>query len=89
MYEVAIGYIVGSAASLLIFQRWIRERIITGTLDMLIEEDYVRSWIDDDGVVQLSKLNEGMTADISPEAWSRFEKLMDEIAKEKAEDESP
>ena len=88
MYEVAIGYIVGSAASLLIFQRWIRERIITGTLDMLIAEDYVRSWIDDDGVVQLSKLNEGMTADISPEAWSRFEKLMDEIAKdEQGEDE--
>ena len=89
MYEVAIGYIVGSAASLLIFQRWIRERIITGTLDMLIEEDYVRSWTDEDGVVQLSKLNEGMTADISPEAWRQFEQLMDEVAKEKEEDESP
>ena len=88
MYEVAIGYIVGSAASLLIFQRWIRERIITGTLDMLIEGDYVRSWTDDDGVVQLSKLNEGM-ADISPEAWRQFEQLMEEVAKEKEEDESP
>ena len=88
MYEVAIGYIVGSAASLLIFQRWIRERIITGTLDMLIEEDYVRSWTDEDGVVQLSKLNEGM-AEISPEAWRQFEQLMEEVAKEKEEDESP
>ena len=87
MYEVAIGYIVGSAASLLIFHGWIKERIITKTLDMLISEDYVRSWIDDDGVVQLSKLNEGMTANISPEAWSRFEKLMDEIAEDEEEKE--
>ena len=87
MYEVAIGYIVGSAASLLIFHGWIKERIITKTLDMLISEDYVRSWIDDDGVVQLSKLNEGMTANISPEAWSRFEKLMDEITEDEEEKE--
>ena len=86
MYEVAIGYIVGSAASLLIFHGWIKERIITKTLDMLISEDYVRSWIDDDGVVQLSKLNEGMTANISPEAWSRFEKLMDEIDADEEEE---
>ena len=89
MYEVAIGYVVGSAASLLIFQRWIRERIITGTLDMLIEEDYVRSWIDDEGIVQLSKLDEGIpdVGEITPEVWEQFEKIIQELREEEDDEE--
>ena len=86
MYEVALGYIVGSAASLLLFRTWIKERIVSGTLDMLIAEDYVRSYIDRDGVTQLSKLDEDiMSQEISPEMWDAFEKALNEL-KEEVED---
>ena len=93
MYEVALGYMVGSAASLLLFRTWIKERIVSGTLDMLIQEDYLRSWIDDDGVVQLSKLDEGIpdVGEITPEVWTQFEKIIQEIKEEeeREEDDTP
>ena len=86
MYEVALGYIVGSAASLLLFRTWIKERIVSGTLDMLIAEDYIRSYIDRDGVTQLSKLDEDIVSqEISPEMWEVFEKALNEL-KEEVED---
>ena len=93
MYEVALGYMVGSAASLLLFRTWIKERIVEGTLDMLIQEDYVRSWIDDDGVVQLSKLDEDiMDREISDEVWEKFEQALNELKEEneeREEDDTP
>lgn len=92
MYEVALGYVVGSAASLLLFRAWIKEGIVSGTLDMLIREDYVRSWIDDEGIVQLSKLDEDIIdREISPEVWEQFEKIIQEIKEEEdyEEDDTP
>jgi len=93
MYEVALGYMVGSAASLLLFRTWIKERIVEGTLDMLINEDYIRSFIDDDGVVQLSKLDEDiMDREISDEVWEKFEQALNELKEEneeREEDDTP
>ena len=95
MYEVALGYVVGSAASLLLFRAWIKEGIINGTLDMLIREDYVRSWIDDEGIIQLSKLDEGIpdVGEITPEVWAQFEKIIQEMKEEdeeyEEEDDTP
>jgi len=88
MYEVAIGYMVGSAASLLLFRTWIKERIVSGTLDMLINEDYIRSFIDDDGVTQLAKLDEDIVdREISPEVWEQFERALNELKEETEESE--
>ena len=93
MYEVALGYMVGSAASLLLFRAWIKENIVSSTLDMLIREDYLRSWIDDEGVIQLSKLDEGIpdVGEISPEVWAKFEKIIQEMKEEdeREEDDTP
>ena len=55
MLEVIVSYVAGTAAGGLLFQRWITERAITRTLDLLIQEDYVRSWTDEEGTVQLYK----------------------------------
>ena len=93
MYEVALGYVVGSAASLFLFRAWIKENIVSNTLDMLIREDYVRSWIDDEGIIQLSKLDEGIPdlGEISPEVWAQFEKIIQEPKEEdeREEDDTP
>jgi len=93
MYEVALGYVVGSAASLFLFRAWIKENIVSNTLDMLIREDYVRSWIDDEGIIQLSKLDEGIpdVGEISPEVWAQFEKIIQEMKEEdeREEDDTP
>ena len=93
MYEVALGYMVGSAASLLLFRAWIKENIVNSTLDMLIREDYLRSWIDDEGIIQLSKLDEGIpdVGEISPEVWAKFEKIIQEMKEEdeREEDDTP
>ena len=84
MFEVALGYVVGSAASLFLFRTWIKENIVSSTLDMLIREDYVRSCIDDEGIIQLSKLDEGIpdVGEISPEVWAQFEKIIEEMREE-------
>jgi len=93
MYEVALGYVIGSAASLFLFRAWIKENIVSNTLDMLIREDYVRSWIDDEGIIQLSKLDEGIPdlGEISPEVWAQFEKIIQEMKEEdeREEDDTP
>ena len=84
---------VGSAASLLLFRAWIKENIVNSTLDMLIREDYLRSWIDDEGIIQLSKLDEGIpdVGEISPEVWAKFEKIIEEMKEEdeREEDDTP
>ena len=92
MYEVAIGYVVGTVVGLLLFRMAIRERIVTATLDMLIQEEYVKSWEDEDGTTQLIKWREAVDA----ESWRRlyeeidtdkFEDILNEIMEEREVDE--
>ena len=88
MYEVAIGYVVGTVVGLLLFRMFVRERIVTATLDMLIQEEYVKSWEDDDGTTQLMKWREA----VDVESWRRlYEEInddkFDEILKEILEEE--
>jgi hypothetical protein len=55
IYHLAAAYAIGSAAALWLFRRWTQERIVTATIDTLIEEGYVISYVDDEGITQLSK----------------------------------
>ena len=79
MYEVAIGYVVGSAAALMLFRAWVREHIVRTTLDMLIDEAYVRSYQDDDGITQLYTWREAVDLDV----WETLEKAIEEMGSEK------
>ena len=82
MLEVIVCYVVGTVAGGLLFRQWITERAIVRTLDMLIEEDYVRSWTDEDGVVQLYKWEE--EPEISEEMWRRLEDIIQETQNDPA-----
>ena len=95
MYEVAIGYVVGTVVGLLLFRMFVRERIVTATLDMLIQEEYVKSWEDEEGTTQLVKWREA----VDIESWRRlyeemnddkFEDILKEILEEEDEkDDTP
>ena len=80
MYEtwhLAIAYGVGTAAGIGIFHQWVKEKIITMTIDSLVEQEYVRSYEDDDGTIHLHK-------------WHDFEDIVEELERELDEkDDTP
>ena len=79
MYEVAIGYVVGSLAALMLFRAVVREHIVKKTLDMLINEEYVRAYQDDDGITQLYTWRESVDLDV----WEQLEGIIEEMGSEK------
>jgi len=79
MYEVAIGYVVGSLAALMLFRTVVREHIVKKTLDMLINEEYVRAYQDDDGITQLYTWRESVDLDV----WEQLEGIIEEMGSEK------
>jgi len=58
MWHIAAAYAVGTAAGVAIFRQWVQEKIITATIDTLIQDEYVRSFEDDDGITHLYKWHE-------------------------------
>ena len=56
--EVITSYIVGSVASIWLFRRMVTERTIAMTLDNLVDEGYIRTRVDEDGITQLYKYDE-------------------------------
>ena len=76
MFEMITAYVVGSVAGFYLFRNYNRESIITTTLDTLIENDYLRSWRDDEGTIQLYK-------------WYEFEDIIQELEKHEEDDDTP
>ena len=58
MYEtwhIVVAYAAGTAAGIGIFRQWVKERIITMTIDSLVDQEYVRSYEDEEGIIHLHK----------------------------------
>ena len=55
LWHLGIAYVAGTAAGLGIFRQWIKTGIVTRALDNLVEQDYIRSYVDSEGVTQLYK----------------------------------
>jgi hypothetical protein len=61
MYEtwhLLAMYAVGTGSGLILFRHFIKEHIITATIDTLVEQEYVRSYEDDYGMTHLYKWHE-------------------------------
>ena len=86
MFELVVMYVAGTAAGLLAFRAWIKERIITDTLDMLIKEQYLRSWIDEEGITQLYKWHE-YDQEVLEDLIQQLEEI--EIEEENEKDDTP
>lgn len=81
--HLAAAYAIGTAAGLWIFRTWIKEGIITATIDTLIEQGYLISYVDDDGITQLNKWNDVDAIDkMEP---NEIMEILEELIKEEEE----
>ena len=87
MLEMIVCYVAGTAAGLLLFRTYVKERIVSGTVDMLLAEDYLHGEVDDDGVIQLTKIEDIEPRGISPELWSQLEAALKEMEEETMSEE--
>ena len=53
--DVIVSYLVGTGAGVWLFKRYVEEDLIRRTIDTLVEEDYVRSYMNEDGDIELYK----------------------------------
>ena len=87
MLEMILCYVAGTAAGLLLFRTYVKERIVSGTVDMLLAEDYLHGEVDDDGVMQLTKIEDIEPRGISPELWRQLEAALREMEDETMSEE--
>jgi DNA-binding MarR family transcriptional regulator len=79
LWHVGTAYVVGTALGFVLFRQYIKESIITMTIDSLVEQEYVRSYEDQDGTIHLHK-------------WHDLEDILEQIqeaAKDYEEDDTP
>jgi hypothetical protein len=72
--HLAAAYVIGTAAGLWLFREVIKEKIVTATLDTLVEQGYLFSWLDSDGVTQITK-------------WSEVASIAEQVAAKAADDD--
>ena len=84
MYEVMLGYVVGTLVGIVLFRWYVKERIVTATLDMLIQEEYVRSYVDDEGITQLYKWHEVDQQQL----WDQIEEIITDMETNNETDDS-
>ena len=86
MYDVIIGYVVGTIASIVLFHQFIKEHIITAALDSLIEQGYLRCYVDEEGITQLMKPHE-MTPEEVARGLDRVREMIEEYEEGLEKDE--
>ena len=75
-WQLVVMYFVGTGSGLILFRHFIKEHIITATIDTLVEQEYVRSYEDDHGITHLYK-------------WHDLEDVLDRIQMIKLSERDP
>ena len=87
--DVLVAYIIGTVAGIWLFHTATKEFIVKSTLDSLIEQGYLRSFVDPEGITQLVKYYE-MTEDELDRNLNRVREIIEEIERqENDEDDTP
>ena len=68
--DIIVSYLVGTFAGIWLFRKAVLEDIIVKTIDNLVENDFARSYINDDGDLELYK-------------WYDLDDVLEELAKQK------
>ena len=69
-----IPYGIGTIAGITLFRHAVKESIIVKTIDNLVENDYCRSYVNENGEVELYK-------------WYELEDVIEEIKKAEADED--
>ena len=78
MFETIIVYIVGTGVGAYICKQFLHEAIVTRTVDALIDEEYVRTYDDEDGVTHLYKWYE-RDEEEERDIWEKIETMLQEM----------
>ena len=55
MWHLLTAYFVGTTAGIILFRQAIQEDLISRAIDTLVQEDYVRTYEDEEGITHLYK----------------------------------
>ena len=86
--DVLVAYVVGTFAGIWLFHTAVKEFVVKTTLDQLIDQRYLRHFIDDEGITQLVRYDE-MTPSEVDDHLARVQEMLDEIERENEKDDSP
>ena len=53
--DVIVSYVVGTGAGIWLYKRFVQEYLIQQTIDALVQEDFVRSFLNDEDELELRK----------------------------------
>ena len=84
--DILAAYVVGTLAGIWLFHTAVKEFILKNVLDNLINEGYLRYYVDDEGVTQLVKYHE-MTAKEIEETLKQVEEMINDYEVEKEDNE--
>ena len=65
LWHLGLAYGIGSAAGLILFREFVKEKIITTTIDSLAAQGYLYAEEAEDGQVMLSKVDEVVDAAVA------------------------
>jgi len=65
LWHIGIGYAIGTAIGLVLFREYVKERIITATIDSLATQGYLYATEGPDGIVSLTKVEEVVDAAVT------------------------
>ena len=55
LWHVGAAYVVGTVVGIGIFRHMVREDLIARAIDTLVDQDYVRTYVDENGITHLHK----------------------------------
>lgn len=94
LWHIGIGYAIGTAIGIALFKEFVKEKIITSTIDSLATQGYLYVTEGPDGMVMLTKVDEVVEAAVTEIKVEAIIKEADEIQKklwedDDAEDDTP
>lgn len=58
MWQLIAAYFVGTTAGVILFKTYVKEQIIVATLDNLVDQGFVKSFKDQEGLIQFMRVED-------------------------------
>lgn len=87
LFDLGIAYVIGTVVGIYLFKEWIKERIITSTIDSLANQGYLYASEGPDGMVMLTKVDELVEAAVTEVKVDQIIKEAEKIQEEIWEDD--